>query len=117
MKPSENQSFDNHLTRCIEHYDHAKENHPYFCDMITCLSETGADTHLELARGLLATEIDTRNVEVKDVLMCEFYDAIQAHLSGDNADAVEKLYDTIAVCLRAIDVLEGRQNLGRPEKK
>lgn len=106
----------NDITESIwAHYAHACEKHPYFCDMITCLSKTGADTHLVFARGLLATEIDTRNVEVKDVLMCEFYEAIQAHLNGDTAAAVEELYDTIAVLIRTIDVLEGRQALGKPK--
>ena len=106
-----------HISNILKHYAHAKEKHPYFCDMITCLSKTGADTHLELARGLLATEIDTGNVEVCDVLMCEFHEAIQAYLNGDTAHAVEECYDAIAVLLRAIDVLEGRQELGKPEMK
>ena len=30
--------------------------------------------------------------------------------------AVEECYDAIAVLLRVIDVLEGRQELGRPER-
>lgn len=32
------------------------------------------------------------------------------------AAAVEECYDTIAVLLRMVDVLEGRQKLGKPNK-
>ena len=37
------------------------------------------------------------------------------YLSEEAAAAVEECYDAIAVLLRVIDVLEGRQPLGRPD--
>lgn len=116
MSTSAEYDFAGHDDRILLRYDHAREKHPYFCDMITCLSESGADTHLGLARGLLAAEIDTGNVEVGDVLECEFYEAMQAYTHGDTSHAVEELYDCVAVCLRTIDVLEGRQKLGKPKE-
>lgn len=95
------------IEKIQEHYDHAREKHPYFCDMITCLSDVGADTHLDIHRSTLAAEVDTNCVEVGTVLMCEFYEAIQAYTHGDTAHAIEECYDAIAVILRTIDVLEG----------
>ena len=106
-----------HISNILKHYAHAKEKHPYFCDTITCLSESGADTHLDIYRSTLKAEADNGCVEADTVLMCEFYEAIQAYTHGDTAHAVEELYDAIAVLLRTIDVLEGRQKLGKPETK
>ena len=106
-----------HISSILRHYAHAKEKHPYFCDMITCLSKAGADTHLDIYRSRLKAEADNGCVEAGTVLMCEFYKALQAYKHGDTAHAVEELYDCVAVLLRTIDVLEGRQKLGKPETK
>jgi hypothetical protein len=100
-----------------EHYEHANAKHPYFCDMITCLSDVGADTHLDIYRATLAAEIGADSVEASTVLFCEYYEAIQAYTHGNTAAAVEECYDAIAVLLRTIDVLEGRQALGDPAKE
>lgn len=107
----------NHISNILKHYAHTKEKHPYFCDIITCLSESGADTHLDIYRSTLKAEADNGCVEADTVLMCEFYEAMQAYTHGDTANAVEECYDAIAVLLRTIDVLEGRQKLGKPETK
>lgn len=106
-----------HVSNILKHYAHAKEKHPYFCDIITCLSESGADTHLDIYKSTLKAEADNGCVEADTVLMCEFYEALQAYTHGDTAHAVEECYDAIAVLLRTIDVLEGRQKLGKPETK
>lgn len=97
------------------HYKHAKEKQPYFCDLITCLSEDGADTHLSIYRATLSAEKKADAVETGTILFCEFYEAIQAYTRGETAAAVEECYDAIAVLLRVIDVLEGRQELGKPK--
>lgn len=104
------------IEKIQEHYDHAREKHQCFCDIITCLSDVGADTHLDIYRSTLAAEADNNCVEVGTVLMCEFYEAIQAYTKGDTAAAVEECYDAIAVLLRMIDVLEGRQPTGKPKE-
>ncbi len=104
-----------HDGRVAKHYKHAREKNPYFCDIITCLSDVGADTHLDIYRATLKAEYDNEAVETGTLLGCEFYEAIQAYTHGDTAAAVEECYDAIAVLLRTIDVLEGRQRLGRPE--
>lgn len=107
----------NHYDSICEHYAHAREKHPYFCDRITCLSSVGADTHLDIWRSLLAAEIKVSDIEANTVLMCEIYEAIQAYTHGDISHAIEELYDCAAVVLRMIDVMKGRQKLGKPEMK
>lgn len=108
---------EKHAPRALYHYIHAKEKHPYFCDRITCLSETHADIHLKLLRALLREEKRVGDVEAVYVVRCELYEAVQAYAHGDTAHAVDECYDAIAVLLRTIDVLEGRQRLGKPETK
>lgn len=102
-----------HEDRVEKHYAHAVQKHPYFCDTIACLSAIGADTHLDIYRATLDAEIRAGNVEAKTLVECEILEAIQAYMHGDTAAAVEELYDAIAVLLRTIDVLEGRQPLGK----
>ena len=104
-----------HDRRIEAHYKHAREKHPYFCDIITCLSAVGADTHLDIYRSTLAAEVKSDALEAGVVLFSEFYEAMQAYTKGNTAHAVEECYDAIAVLLRTIDVLEGRQELGKPE--
>ena len=105
-----------HTLKIKEHYAHAIEKHPYFCDKIIAnTSKTDIDTYLELCRAVLAARERQGEVEAFDVIECEFYEAMQAYANGDKSHAVEELYDMIAVCLRTIDVLEGRQKLGKPE--
>ena len=106
-----------HSDRICKHYAHAREKHPYFCDRLTCLSESGADTHLEVWRATLEAGRHVGDVEAVDVIQCELYEAVQAYTHGNADDAVEELYDCIAAILRAIDVLEGRQELGKPKEE
>lgn len=104
------------VLKIAEHYCNARRKHPYFCDIITCLSDVGADTHLDIYRPTLKAKVDNEAVEPSILLGCEFYEAIQAYTKGDTAAAVEECYDAIAVLLRVIDVLEGRQALGKPQE-
>lgn len=105
-----------HSRRIAQHYAHAREKHPYFCDMITSRSETDADTDLKMCRQLLVVEKSLGEIEAVNLIDCELCEAMQAYAHGDVAQAVEELYDMIAVCLRTIDVLEGRQELRKPEE-
>ncbi len=114
LKPSVH-PYAEHDGRVAKHYAHAREKHPYFCDMITCMSKTSVNMHLKHLRSILAAGIEYGCVEASTVLSCEIYEAFQAYARGDTAHAVEECYDAIAVLLRTIDVLEGRQKLGRPK--
>lgn len=113
------QSFiDTHAKRITDHYLHAREKHPYFCDKLTDESHQTFDSVVSQLGWLrLKIELDMSHgvCEASDVLECEILEALEAIHKDDTAHAVEELYDCITVCLRKIDVLEGRQKLGRPE--
>lgn len=110
---------DHHSRKIEHHYAHAIEKHPYFCDWnpldIDEVHRGYILLKLDHAREMLKYSIECGNVEWKEVLDCEIWEAFEALVNGDKAHAVEELYDMIAVCLRTIDVLEGRQKLGKPE--
>ena len=98
------------------HYLHAKEKHPYFCDII-CHDKThfdGASFLLDDYRCRIKCSIASGTVCWSDLLDCEMYEALVEIGNGKTAAAVEECYDCIAVLLRVIDVLEGRQKLVQP---
>lgn len=100
-----------------EHYEHAREKHPYFCDEL--LSPTLPPTYheevLSGTRRMLLTEQSFNRLRALSLLECE-EDELRLAISRDDiSNAIEKSFDCIAVLLRVIDVLEGRQKLGRPE--
>lgn len=100
------------------HYKHAREKHPYFCDMVTRDLWTVKDIqdNLKRVRQYIERDIAQHEVEAISLLICEMREFEEAVTFKDTAAAVEELYDVIAVCLRIIDVLEGRQALGRPKE-
>jgi len=103
------------------HYKHAKEKHPYFCDILRPKFYTKdqakrrCENELEDCRDLIS-EMESESRLQWDVLLnCEVWEAHEAIANDDTAAAVEECYDAIAVLMRVIDVLEGRQSLGRPK--
>lgn len=108
------------IDKIVEHYNHAREKHPYFCDW-NPLQRTKhfkkiMTRELCEAREELKDAYEYNEVEWTDVFDCEKLEALVALASGDKTQAVEELYDCVAVLLRTIDVLEGRQQLGKPEE-
>lgn len=101
------------------HYFHAREKHPYFCDMVTRDLWTVKDIqdNLKRIRQYIEQDITRHEVEAMSLLICEMREFEEAMTLKNTAAAIEELYDIIAVCLRIIDVLEGRQQLGRPEER
>lgn len=106
------------IEKIQKHYLHAKEKHPYFCDRL--LNYDGdADYHLTRIQNALQrtrSALASKEISGEDVLTCDILEVIEAFLKGDTAAAVEECYDCIAVLLRVIDVLEGRQELGRAKE-
>jgi hypothetical protein len=100
------------------HYNHAKEKHPYFCDHkvpSTFIKEQIPES-LSFYREYLEKQTKTNNIHWDAVLTCEMLEIMEAICDNDDAHAVEECYDAIAVLMRVIDVLEGRQELGNPKK-
>lgn len=126
MSTSSEYDFAGHDDRIRQHYSHAREKHPYFCDVIDVTQNEAENSYakkrrIEEVKGFLAIrrhDIETEKMcnvlHWHTLLECEVMEVYDAFCNGDKAQAVEELYDAIAVCLRAIDVLEGRQPLGNP---
>lgn len=118
-----------HADRICKHYAHACEKHPYFCDKIAPVDldkedkESLADYRksvkscLSNVRSNIKALIKNGELDWNDLVSCELWEVDEAIANGDTAHAVEECYDVIAVLLRTIDVLEGRQKLGKPETK
>lgn len=109
-----------HSDRICKHYIHAREKHPYFCDEVIPGKGYKPEDRKIVAASCLYVErqrikVGARdgNILWKELLDCEVWEAIEALVNGDTAHAIDECYDAISVLLRTIDVLEGRQKLGR----
>lgn len=118
-----------HISNILMHYAHAKAKHPYFCDKIAPVDLDKEDKggladyrksvkmSLSNMRSCIEALINEGELDWNDLVLCELWEVDEAIANGDTAHAVEECYDAIAVLLRTIDVLEGRQKLGKPETK
>lgn len=117
------------IEKIREHYEHAKSKHPYFCDKIAPVDldkedREGLVDYIEAVKMRLSDMRSNIKVLIKkgeldwnDLVLCELCEVDEAIANGDTTAAVEECYDAIAVLLRVVDVLEGRQALGNPKKK
>lgn len=115
------------IEKIREHYEHAKAKHPYFCDYIDRLTFGVFSDHnnnliltdkwLKDRRQALNIQANGGFVNALTVLDCEVEEIEHAVIRDEKEHAVEECYDAIAVLLRMVDVLEGRQALGDPAKK
>lgn len=107
------------------HYKHVKDKHPYFCDRILPekseeLTELDSlrevQSSLSAIRRAISDGAENGQLAAFTVAQCEMLEFVESMMTGDTAHAVEECYDTIAVLLRVVDVLQGRQALGRPKE-
>lgn len=108
-----------HISNIMEHYDHAKKKHPYFCDRLLprTMIENYFAMHLADVRRSLAKRITAGSVIPETILECEMAEIFEALECGDKAQAVKECYDLAAVALRLVDAIEGKQKLGKPQMK
>ena len=99
------------------HYWRAKDKHPHFADLISLgmHNVSNATKKLGIWRGFIDTEKRLGKLCADTLANCELAEALEAYARGDKAAAVSECYDVIAVMLRIIDVIEGRQELGKPK--
>ena len=104
--------------RIFAHYDHARTKHPYFCDseLPDPYTADSANVELDDFREGIMEQTEIGCLSWSTILRCEVAELIVAVTEHDKSAAVEEAYDCIAVLLRVVDVLEGRQPLGRPEE-
>ena len=84
------------------HYEHAKEKHPVFADILTHKTHTAAK-YYKIVRDEAHANGDCSPIQVLHAEYAEVLDAIDAR---DKAQAVYECYDCIAVLLRLIDMIE-----------
>ena len=104
--------------KIVEHYCHARAKHPYFADLMFLDENNAADAkrYLGIIRTILSIERKKGELCAEALFNCEVAEICEAISRGDNAHAVDECYDAIAVLLRMVDVLEGRQKLGKPKE-
>jgi hypothetical protein len=104
------------IAEITKHYMHAKTKHAYFCDRITGVDENNARENLTDARKDLEWGIANADVTWHDVHLCEVCEIEEAIARNDKEAAIAECFDAVAVLLRLVDVLQGRQELGDPAK-
>ena len=111
----------NHIFNILKHYAHAREKLPYFCDGISPFDigyaqmDQTFEEVVEERRETVAYKAKKHSLLLEHLIDCEWSEVLCECNQGNDALAVQKLYDLAVLCLRAIDVLEGRQKLGNPE--
>ena len=101
-------------TRARLHYAKALRKHPRFADKLFFECEIYYDAKSELAnwRRILNDDNMAGVLSAENLLRCEILEAATAHNARDNAGVISELYDAVAVLMRMIAVVEGKQKLG-----
>ena len=96
-----------------DHYAKALHKHPRFADTLFGEDETDdANCALEQTRGEIGYLAAHNWLDSGLLAICELEEAQLAHAQGDKAACVDELYDAVAVLMRMIAVVEGKQRLG-----
>ena len=99
--------------KCASHFLKAVRKHPRFAD---ALFENDvpddAEYRLKCARNKVSYYERCGWLAGTILAECEITEANVAHLKGDAAACVDELYDAVAVLMRMIAVVEGKQKLG-----
>ena len=106
------------FAKIAEHYCHARAKHPYFADLMFLYENDAEDAkrYLGIVRTILSIERKKGELCAETLVCCEVAEICDAIARGDKAHAVDECYDAIAVLLRMVDVMEGRQKLGKPKE-
>lgn len=84
------------------HYDHAKEKHPVFADILTHKTHTSARYYKITRDEALAAGA----CSPFEILLAEYAEVLDAIDAKDRGQAVYECFDCIAVLLRLIDMIE-----------
>lgn len=91
------------IAEIVRHYEHAKEKHPVFADIISTGGFTLGAKHY---KAHLRARHEAGECTPMDVLFGEYLEVLEAIDAKDKAQAVYECYDCIAVLLRLIDMIE-----------
>ena len=107
---------DDFYLKCAKHFLKAVRKHPRFADALFANPEVAnAEKALADARRWLANLEAHGELDGAMLAMCEIDEAQLASAKGDAAATIGELYDAVAVLMRMIAVVEGRQKLGGEE--
>ncbi len=108
--------------RAYDHYAKALRKHPRFADEFYheyegyCHTKDDAlifaQNDLKDLRDFMRVLADGSRIDVWTLLNCEFYEAFVEYMRDDKSACVDELYDAVAVQMRMIAVVEGKQRLG-----
>ena len=109
--------------RAYEHFAKALRKHPRFADALFVPTRTPYDADYgemcEWAQSILVDEraelaaAEARHiVSAMKLLDCEMAEARFECVQGNTAATVDELYDAVAVLMRMIATVEGKQRLG-----
>ena len=102
--------------RAVAHFAKALRKHPRFADTLFGEDETDdAKCALEQARCEIGYLAAHNWLDGNSLTQCELAEAQFAYAQGDKAACVDELYDAVAVLMRMIAVVEGKQKLGGEE--
>ena len=85
------------------HYEHAKEKHPVFADILSTGGFTLGAKHY---KAHLRARHEAGECTPMDVLFGEYLEVLEAIDARDKSQAVYECYDCIAVLLRLVDMIE-----------
>lgn len=91
------------IAEIVRHYEHAKEKHPVFADILSTGGFTLGAKHY---KAHLRSRHEAGGCTPMDVLFGEYLEVLEAIDARDKAQAIYECYDCIAVLLRLIDMIE-----------
>ena len=99
--------------RAASHFLKALRKHPRFADAL--FGDDAADDAQDVLDAM-RRELDylAKNnwLDASALATCEICEAQLANAKGDKATTISELYDAVAVLMRMIAVVEGKQQLG-----
>ena len=96
---------------------------PYFCDSLLPKSEDPVDMKMDCdcavnrSRRRRAKGEELGNLMWNEILDNEVWEATRHMAYGETNEAIDSLYDAMVTIMRTVDVLEGTQALGKPDKE
>ena len=104
---------DDFYLKCAKHFLKAVRKHPRFADALHGYRDSEmVKTYLKGCREILVSKRQNSKVYATDLLECEI---LEAWCAPNDQETISELYDAVAVLMRMIAVVEGKQRLGGEE--
>ncbi len=99
------------LNEITAHVNKACTKHPLFVDRMPAKTPQAAEANLALCRENLARKKELLLVEPDDLLACEMAEVWEAYAKGRHEEAIDEVYDAVAVLVRLIARLEAEKEV------